>query len=267
MRALTFVAGGHLLIAAACTSVEVTPVDAGDDHIFVLNPDVSAPPIEAGPPRMEPHDGVTLPAVRLGVVYVGELDAGGAPGVDPMLSWVLGSPYWAMLEEYGIHAGTVAGSVRVPTSAIVQSGDVDANGLIDVMALQARIAQSLHGGAVTIANAEAYLFFLPDGLDVALGHTGTYTFRTCVDAYGYHGWDALEPYIVLPPCPEGRSMYATSHELIEMVTDPQPYDGWASDGDIGKNGGEVADVCEEKVMQEGVVVSRFWSNAAARCVP
>ena len=94
-------------------------------------------------------------------------------------------------------------------------------------------------------------------MNVALGHRGTYTYQTCVDTYGYHGFDGVEPYAVLPPCDDGRSLYTASHELSEMATDPQPYSGWASDPDIGINGGEVADLCEQKVMQEGVIVTRL----------
>jgi len=80
---------------------------------------------------------------------------------------------------------------------------------------------------------------------------------------------------VLPPCDDGRSLYTASHELTEMATDPQPYSGWASDLDIGINGGEVADLCANvpgtlgpgKVMQEGVIVTLLWSNKQSGCVP
>ena len=104
-------------------------------------------------------------------------------------------------------------------------------------------------------------------LNVALGQRGSYTYQTCIDANGYHTFDGLEPYAVLPPCPIGRSLYALAHELTEMAMDPQPYRGWVSDVDIGKNGGEVADICTEHVMQEGVIVTRLWSNEDHACIP
>ena len=209
--------------------------------------------------------------MQLGIVYVGELDAGGAPSADTLVAWMLSSPYWQILEEYGIHEGSVAGSVRVPASSFFQSGDVD-GGLVDLMVLDQRVARAIHGdedaspGVAAIDGAQAYLPYLPDDLNVALGQRGSYTYQTCIDANGYHTFDGLEPYAVLPPCPIGRSAYATAHELTEMATDPQPYLGWVSDAEIG-SGGEVADIRAEHVMQEGIIVTRLWSNLARRCVP
>lgn len=259
----------------ACGSDPIDPiVDAGADNIVILNPDGSVPPKEAGGPRLTLHDGSTLQSMQLGIVYVGDADAGAAPNEDVIIKWLLGSPYWLNLDEYDIGNGAFVGSLHVPTSALVQPSDLDAMGLVDVLLLQSRIATAINGDAdagtppiAGLPGAQAYLFFLPDGLNVALGHRGTYTYQTCVDTYGYHGFDGVEPYAVLPPCDDGRSLYTASHELTEMATDPQPYSGWASDDDIGINGGEVADLCEQKVMQEGVIVTRLWSNKQNGCVP
>jgi hypothetical protein len=151
---------------------------------------------------------------------------------------------------------------------------LDQNNLVDVLVLQARVAQSLHDDAdagttstIGIPSAQAYVFFLPDGVNVDLGQRGNYTYQTCIDAYGYHAYDGLEPYAVLPPCPEGRSSYAESHELAEMATDPHPYDGWASDVDIPANGGEVADLCTDQADAGGVTVTWLWSNQVNGCIP
>ena len=258
----------------ACGEAPTPIVDAGSDNVVILNPDGSVPPKEAGGPRLEKHDGVILQSMQLGIVYVGDADAGAAPNEDVIIKWLLGSPYWLNLDEYGITNGAFIGSLHVPTSAIVQPSDLDSMGRVDVLLLQSRIATAINGdpdaGTNAIAalpGAQAYLFFLPDGLNVALGHRGTYTYQTCIDTFGYHGFDGFEPYAVLPPCDDGRSLYTASHELSEMATDPQPYSGWASDLEIGINGGEVADLCEQKVMQEGVIVTRLWSNKQNGCVP
>jgi hypothetical protein len=266
----------------ACGESPVPITDAGADNIVILNPDGMAPPKDAGPPRLDKHDGIILQSMQLGIVYVGDADAGAAPNEDVILKWLLGSPYWLNLDEYGIANGAFVGSLHIPTSALVQPSDLDDLGLVDVLLLQSRIATAINGDPdagisplVGLPGAQAYLFFLPDGLNVALGHRGTYTYQTCVDTYGYHGFDGIEPYTVLPPCDDGRSLYTASHELSEMATDPQPYTGWASDPDIGVNGGEVADLCANvpgtlgpgRVMQEGVIVTLLWSNTQNRCVP
>lgn len=232
------------------------------------------PPADAGA-RLQPHDHLVVGNIQLGVVYVEDVDAGGAPPTDPILQWLVASPYWSLLDEYDVYTGTLAGSVRVPTSVLLDPGDVDGvTGLVDVLLLDARIARMLHGdadagtsAAVTLPGANAYLIYLPTGINVAIGHRGSYTYQTCIDADGYHAFDGQEPYVVLPPCDGGRTLYAASHELIELATDPTPYHGWASDIDIPINGGEVADLCPEQVMQEGVIVTRMWSNAQVRCIP
>ncbi len=266
--------GVLMCVSFGCSEAPVQPpTDASAEPTGTSNPDAMSPAPDAGP-RLLPHDNVTVPQIALGVVYVGDVDAGGPPANNPMLQWLVGSPYWLWLDEYGIQNGTLAGSVRIPTSTLIQSGDVDGNGLVDIVILQVRIAAALHvdpdagiASAISIPGANAFLFYLPDGVNVALGHRGTYVYQTCIDANGYHAFDGTEPYAVMPPCDDGRTLYAASHELAELVTDPQPYNGWVSDIDVAKNGGEVADLCAEKVMQEGVIVTRLWSNASNGCVP
>jgi len=264
------------LLGVACSDApDVPPGDGGTEEMGVVTPDSSSPMPDAGD-RLLPHEGVIVANLQLGVVYVGDVDAGGAPIDDPDLDWLLGSFYWRYLTEYGVGNGAVAGSARVSQDTFFQAGDVDgATGLVDILVLQERIAEALHGdadagsgtGTVSIPGAQGYLVFLPDGVNVALGHRGTYTYQTCVDADGYHAYDGVEPYAVLPPCAAGRTLYAASHELAELATDPQPYDGWASDTDVPINGGEVADLCAEQVMQEGMWVTRLWSNESGGCVP
>jgi len=263
-----------LLVGCSGDPSDAPDADAGSDRAGHSDTDAPLDPLDAGL-RLTPHDGVILPNIQLGVVYVGDVDAGGMPGVDSILDWLVSSPYWGFLKEYGVGSGAVVGSARIATSTLLQPGDVDGTtGLVELLVLDGRIATLLHGDAdagtppgLTIPGAEAYVFYLPDGLNVALGHRGSYTYQTCIDATGYHAFDGWEAYVVLPPCEVGRSLYAASHELSEATTDPEPFHGWVSDAEIASNGGEVADVCPDQVMQEGVYVTQLWSNAQDRCVP
>jgi hypothetical protein len=263
-----------MLLGCSTVLDQPPPADAGDDRVGMTTPDSASPAPDAGP-RLLPHDGTIVPTLALGIVYVGDVDAGGPPNNGTDLQWLLGSPYWLWLDEYGIQSGTIAGTVRIATSALIQPSDVDTStGLIGIGVLQIRIEQALQGNpdagttpAITIPGANGWIFYLPDGINVALGQRGTYTYQTCIDTSGYHAWDGFEPYAVMPPCDEGRSLYAASHELAELVTDPQPYHGWVSDIDIAKTGGEVADLCAQPVTQEDEVVTQLWSNESNRCVP
>jgi hypothetical protein len=258
----------------ACDGSTVQPpLDAGTDRTGTRDPDGDIPPFDAAP-RLLPHDHVMLPQMEVGVVYIGDVDAGDPPSEDSMLTWLLGSTYWLNLDEYGIGAGAIAGSTSVPAGAFFQSGDVVDGGLVDIVVMETRIVQALHGddagtpASVSLPSAQAFVFVLPDGINVALGHRGNYTYQTCIDENGYHSYDGLEPYAVLPPCVSGRSLYAASHELAEVATDPQPFKGWASDVDIPVNGGEVADLCNDQtVLDGGQVVAELWSNQTGGCVP
>ncbi len=265
---------GLATVDAGCSGSPTDPPDAeaGPDSVGLTNPDSQVGPWDAGP-RLTPHDHVFLSNPQIAAIYVSDVDAGGMTSMDYLIDWLVSSPYWGYLNEYGVGAGDLAGSVRIQTSALIHPGDVDPNtNLIELVVLNQRVAELLHGAdggapAVSIPGAQAYVIYLPDGINVALGHRGSYTYQTCIDANGYHAYDSYEPYAVMPPCDVGRSLYASSHEIAEMSTDPQPYHGWVSDVDLSTNGGEVADICEDQVMQEGVIVTRLWSNAQSRCVP
>ncbi len=240
------------------------PVDAGPDAYGVNARDAYAGAYDGGD-RVTPHDGDVLSAMTLTVVYVGEASEGGAPSVDGLVDWMLGSAYWGHLTEYGVGPGTRAGSVRVPLGALDMEGKVS-GGLIDSLDLNQSIHALLHTAAVP--PAQAYLVFLPEGVNVSLGTRGTYTFRTCVDESGYHAFDGQEPYAVMPPCDKGRSSFAIAHELVEMATDPG-FHGWYSDADQPKNGGEIADFCilPAVVDVDAWTVSKLWSNQVSGCVP
>jgi hypothetical protein len=75
---------------------------------------------------------------------------------------------------------------------------------------------------------------------------------------------------------------AISHELVEALTDPFPFTGWANLGLIPAwRDGEIADICDLtcpndgskgvpgfRVAREGnTVLSTYWSNASGTCIP
>src|SRR5450755_194766 len=134
-----------LLALTACGSDPIAPSDAGLDHMGTTNPDGKAPGTDASA-RLLPHDNLVLSAMALGVVYIGDADAGGAPSEDTILHWLLGSPYWLYLDEYGIGNGTIAGSIRIPMSSLLKPADIDVNGLVDALVLSARVAEAIHSG-------------------------------------------------------------------------------------------------------------------------
>jgi hypothetical protein len=205
-----------------------------------------------------------IPHVQIAVVYI---DAAGGAVVneDAFFDWVLTSSYWALLGQYGVGSGSVVPSTRVPastwfTSAELAAGTVDVYSLNDAIRAHARCTTVTTG---CLPSAEAYVVFLPDGLN-AVAPDGSVT---CSGLMDYHAYSGDQPYTVIGSCPLARSPYGVSHELVEMVTDSLPGFGWfTAEGDAN---GEIADVCNDLtgVTVGGWQVSRFWSDHANGCVP
>ena len=271
-------------------------VDAAGDDL----PDVVKTRID----RMKPHAKQVLPHLRLVAVYFGAAGAEGSVSFDGFMSWLVSSDYWKTMQQYGVGPGTFVGSVRLEWHSVFEQGATPSK-LIDSDALARTVFALLHPGAVSSADAggddgaanddsgldasdtdggslpvdssapptslipeaDAYIFFLPNGVNVSFpGPTGG-TWQTCVEAGGYHSFDGSEPYAIMPPCSLGRSGLAISHEIAEMATDPNPGLGWFSDADVDNAGGEIGDLCNEPVTVEGWSVTQLWSNADGDCEP
>jgi hypothetical protein len=304
-RTPLFVIAAAALPFMACGSPE-TPgatTDAGGPPTYTLPRDAGKPDVtevDAKTPwaRMQAHSHTVLASVRLQIVYLGaEGSGGGADSFDPFFDWLLTSSYWSILKQYGVGPGVRIGSVRLAPADVIPAGAVK-DGLITAEDLETAVFAALHPGGDADAGtdaaddgsaeagdagaapdastpprlipvADAYVFFLPAGVNVNLGQRGAHTFQTCVEAGGYHSYDGAEPYAVLPPCTFGRSTLAVSHEVAEMATDPVPGNGWYSDKDADNAGGEVGDLCNQSAPHgaDGWDVTQLWSNADGDCEP
>lgn len=274
------------LSVLACGGGKIDPSavpDAGDDAGYGLmyaQVPASDPDASTRKDRLTPHQFEIVPSMALQVVYIGTPGKDAAENQDAFVEWLLSSGYWGRLEEYGVHAGKTLPSVTLATSDVFLPGMVNRS-LIPLADLESRLHALLHvppddAGADAapsivspIPKADAYIFFLPDGINVSLGVRGSYEYQTCIDAGGYHAFDGDEPYAVMPPCTLGHSARAISHELAELATDAKPTRGWFSEEDLSRGGGEVADVCNHEVTApvEGWLVTQLWSNREGACLP
>jgi hypothetical protein len=267
--------------------------DAGGEAATIAVPlDASrrdtAPPKDAKTSwaRLQPHGSKVMPEMRLQIVYLTDQAGNGAPSFDAFVGWLLGSGYWQILQQYGVGPGSLVGSIKMSGASVIPASLVR-NGLITTEDLDVAIHDAIHpptssdagandaadGGDASatplIPLSDTYLFFLPDGINVSFGERGGHVFQTCIDAGGYHAYDGVEPYAVIPPCTFGHSPLAVSHELAEMATDPYPGIGWFSDKEVDNSGGEIADLCNQVVPGgvEGWPVTQLWSNADGDCEP
>lgn len=154
--------------------------------------------------------------------------------------------------------------------------------------------------ASSTASGGLYLLYYPKDVTITFDSpAGTWT--SCQEFGAYHA-DVLVPgphgyvpvsYAVMPRCDpsDGPSSLdavtgAASHEIIEAVTDPEPFHAVAySTTDpssilwtLALGGGEVGDMCAQNLdsltpfADLGYVAQRSWSNASAKaghdpCVP
>ena len=228
--------------------------------------------------RLTLHGGDVLAGAHVRVVYLGTQGQDASPSFDAYLSWLVTSQdYWgAFLAQYGVGYEILDGSVYVDKDAFFPSGSIQ-NGLVSWAVIDQRLRDLVaagsgdagadasddagEGGApATIPKADAYVLFLPYGVNVDLGD-GT----TCGNAGGYHSFDGVEPYAVIPPC--GRYGLPISHEMAEMATDPIPGSGWYSNADVNNAGGEIGDICNSVTSIDGEPVTQLWSNKDGDCEP
>jgi hypothetical protein len=259
---------------AACGGASETPgaSDAGAPDVGYgrLSPDAGvASDASHAWERMHPHAGRVMANMAVGAVYIGESD--GADSFDPLMQWLVGSDYWGTMRQYSVEYGSWVGSARVPTSAVFPAGSVQ-GGLIDAGTLGTIVQTLLHGSGSPLkgrlGSAQAYVVFLPNGVDAIVGTRGGVIYQTCIGVGAYHSDDGVEPYAIIGSCALGRSDTTVSHELAELATDPFGGAGWFSDQDLD-HGGEIADLCDLAVPGgiDGWALAQLWSNADGECVP
>ncbi len=235
----------------------------------------AAPPPDAGftpaahppLPQIPDHGGRVLGHVQLvtitfaGYAYESQVQAFG--------DWIVGSPWLAGLcADYRCGTGAHAGTAVIPDAppSTVEYTDVEAT-------IQAAIA----AGQVPSPVADVlYVVYYPATTTVnAPGLPGG-----CQTSGGYHfafddGQTAWS-FAAIPDCSAAEPQWtpiesieeAASHELIEAVTDADPYHPafWLDDpaSPWFQMFGEVGDLCVTSVVRDGAFFATgAWSNSAA----
>jgi len=300
---------------AADSSVlkDAAPTDAS------LPPD--GPSLDAGPPVDAPYPAFSLGArapqvtnngapVLASALFVPIMFAGDSltSQIDVFVSAVGPSDYWATIgSEYGVGPATsspvIVEEMSSPgtnvTDAEVQqflAVSIATDPRFGALGLPADAGvQTSNPSAVPPAEA-VYVVFYPTGTTISAGALG----ESCEAFGGYHssfalGNGAKVAYAVIPRCASFNGLTgkdfvtsATSHELIEAATDPDPYVPayQGTDGDhfvwtLVLGDGEVADLCASlldanvhptEASLSSFLVQRSWSNQGAQagqdpCVP
>jgi hypothetical protein len=205
--------------------------------------------------------------------------------IPGMYASVLDSPYLDWLAQYStdtqtIGRGSLTGVVTITpghTGATVTDGEI-------VDELRAQIGHALPAPD----DDTIYAVYFPASVTVNFVNVGL----SCVKFCAYHNalrvdspTDLIAKFMVIPDqncglCLDGRSQVdattvASTHELIETITDPQPTGQPAWRADQAHHFFEIADLCEVPQGNDffqlsgtvnGYEVSDGWSNAQKACI-
>jgi hypothetical protein len=229
-----------------------------DTHLVIAVATTGAfTPAPHAPLAQMPQNGGQAPLANVHFVTVSFSDTPADGDIQTFGDWLVTSDWWATVgADYGVGAGTHE-HVVLPDATPASVIDAEFAAYVD-----ARIA----GGALPKAPQSVYAFFLSGA-------------TTVTDVVGAGGWHNLSPggndyAVILPGCAADPTdifesyTFVAAHELIESATDPAPLGGY----DFGFGEGEVADLCNDPIEDNGYVLPTIWSNTAAAkggdpCVP
>jgi hypothetical protein len=250
-----------LLLLVACETTTPAVTDGGDE----VTPEASPPFVEAMHqplPTMPLNGGSVLTAANLVVVTYPSYPL--VTDVESMLDWLPTSPWLTTVSaEYGVTAPSVLAKVRLTSPPPSFSS---------ATAFTQYVTSTVGTSGIPAPPSKNtfYAFVLPANATFTDAQIGT----ICNSFTGYHDATTTYTFAVIGTCP-GHIAGLTdaeqvervlSHELIEALTDPfgdgyafrDPESPWSYVG-----GGEVADVCNGYVRQQGFLAVQSWSNAAA----
>ena len=261
------------------------------------------------PPQLQNFGGPVIEHVKIvqvlwgaenagaGNLYLPQVKGSVTPNLGTFFSQVTASSYLDWLNEYDANAMTINRGTFVGRYTITPN--VSNNGsTIDDTNIQSELLSQINAGHVPPADADTlYMLFFPSNKVITLTYPQA-VYNSIDDFCAYHSSMTTSGpnvrYAVLPdgarrpgacgPDVDWRNMTsATSHEMIEAITDPDGslatgYDypiGWYDAGVIpgtASDWGEIGDICNQ--LQSRVIgtdnvtytVQRMWSNQAVRCL-
>ncbi len=190
---------------------------------------------------------------------------------DVVHTYATSSLFVSQLEEYGITAGTYAGSYHLSVPPPCNAPCILPDGFPDPAAQV--ITDAIGAGTVPAPGDQTiYVLKLPAGVTAGGG---------CDTGYAYHGYEPSQgfPYDVIFECTDTNITESqllsedVSHEMAESTTDPVASSNPGYSIPWDPQGGEVCDYCGDTYTQLfSFWIQRVYSNAAAMagadpCVP
>lgn len=270
------------------------PAQLGGARILpVRSPAKAAAPVNtAATAHLNYYGGHVISNVKVEIVYWG--NNVNSTIKSSMKSWyqtVVNSAHMDWLSEYNTNITAVGG--QAGTNQQIGRGTVDqeitiaptkTSGTVTDDDIKTELTNQINSGKLPRPDANTiYQFYFPPGITVALGSD-----RSCSTFCAYHNTltysGANTFYSVMPDvsgclagCGGGASLmnaisYASSHELIEAVTDAEvglattngPPLAW-----YDTSQGEIGDICNAQsgtIPGTNAVVQAEWSNCENKCI-
>ncbi|HEY8091021.1 MAG TPA: hypothetical protein VIF09_24330, partial [Polyangiaceae bacterium] len=207
---------------------------------FATAPHAPLPPM--------PQNGGQAPLSSVDLVTVSFSDTPEDDQIAAFGDWIVTSSYWQTIgADYGVGAGTHQ-HVRLPDPTPTTVTDERFKTYVD---------EAVAAGALPSSPQSVYAFFLSPATTVT----------DVLDAGGWHnvtrrGHDYA---LILPGCSPAPAdilntyTFVAGHELAEAATDPAPESGYT----FAFGEGEVGDLCDDTVVENGYTLPTIWSNTAA----
>lgn len=185
--------------------------------------------------------------------------------VDSAFMDLIGQEYSAggMYIGRGAFKGTFFAPVaasRQTAAGLTEVADADIRKMLD--------AEIANGGIPAANNDSCYFVFLPV-FTVSVSPFGR-SDSTSARVAGYHSVLQLASgqhvYYAVIAYDVSASAYTVSHELAEIVTNPEGF-GWTATRTTASSiiKEEIADVCTDPASFHGESISQFWSRSLGRC--
>jgi hypothetical protein len=276
------------------------PADGGNTNGAIADPVVPAPADGGNYNGAIPYNNgpVVANGVNVVVVFWGpRVDSTTVAKIGGFYSALVNGPFVHALNEYSATNQTIGafGSVTVPPPIT----PINTKTTLSKSDIANELSAQIMNGSLPFPTAAVFMVHLPPGITATLLNPDGTTQTSCVDFCGYHDQGPIQfpcgdgqscsgiaHFGVMPDETQGgcapvsdptgrptsgcgdRSVFedltaAASHELMEAITDPEPFTGWAQTLSVSRVIGEIGDPCNFAMTGDAAFTITYDASGTA----